>query len=77
MALTPKCFDLLWKLVEERGNLVEKGELMKTIWPDSFVEEGNLTQNISLLRRALGENSGEPQYIETVPTIRLPLCGRG
>ena len=67
MALTPKCFDLLWKLVEERGHLVEKGELMKTIWPDSFVEEGNLTQNISLLRRALGENSGEPQYIETVP----------
>ena len=67
IALTPKCFDLLWKLVEERGNLVQKGELMKTIWPDSFVEEGNLTQSISLLRRALGENSGEPQYIETVP----------
>ena len=67
VALTPKCFDILWKLVEERGHLVEKDELMKAIWPDSFVEEGNLTQNISLLRRALGENSEQPQYIETVP----------
>jgi len=67
VALTPKCFDLLWKLVEKRGHLVEKDELMKAIWPDSFVEEGNFTQNISLLRRALGENSEQPQYIETVP----------
>jgi TolB-like protein/DNA-binding winged helix-turn-helix (wHTH) protein/Tfp pilus assembly protein PilF len=67
VALTPKCFDILWKLVENRGHLVGKDELMKTIWPDSFVEEGNLTQNISLLRRALSESSEEPQYIETVP----------
>jgi DNA-binding winged helix-turn-helix (wHTH) protein len=52
--LTPKVFDILLALVEHGGHLVEKDDLMKMVWPDSFVEEGNLTQNVSLLRKALG-----------------------
>ena len=65
--LTPKVFDILLTLVENRGQVVSKEELMKRVWPDTFVEEGNLTQNISLLRKALGETPGGAQFIETVP----------
>ena len=64
--LTPKAFDLLVALVRKNGSVVKKDELMKELWPDSFVEEGNLTQHVFALRRALGENHGEPQFIETV-----------
>ena len=65
--LTPKSFDLLVVLVENSGHLIEKGELLKRIWPDSFVEEANLSVNMSALRRALGEGPNEHQYVETVP----------
>jgi DNA-binding winged helix-turn-helix (wHTH) protein/TolB-like protein/Tfp pilus assembly protein PilF len=65
--LTPKVFDILLTLVEHSGQIVSKEELMKRVWPDTFVEEGNLTQNISLLRKALGETPGGAQFIETVP----------
>ena len=65
--LTPKALDILLVLVENSGQVVEKDELMKRVWPDSFVEEGNLTNNISTLRKALGEKPGEHQYIVTVP----------
>src|SRR5687768_9182365 len=65
--LTPKVFDILITLVENRGQVVAKDDLMKRVWPDTFVEEGNLTQNISLLRKALGETPGGVQFIETVP----------
>ncbi|HWN98761.1 MAG TPA: winged helix-turn-helix domain-containing protein [Blastocatellia bacterium] len=65
--LTPKAFDLLLALVEEGGQVVEKAALMSRVWPDSFVEEGNLTYNVSMLRKALGERAGEHQYIVTVP----------
>lgn len=64
--LTPKVFDILLALVERGGHIVEKDDLMKRVWPDTFVEEGNLTQNVSMLRKALGENPGSPQFIETV-----------
>lgn len=64
--LTPKSFDLLVLLVENSGHLIEKDELLKRIWPDSFVEEANLSVNVSALRRALGEDQNE-HYIETVP----------
>jgi DNA-binding winged helix-turn-helix (wHTH) protein/TolB-like protein/Tfp pilus assembly protein PilF len=64
--LTPKVFDILLALVERGGHIVEKDDLMKRVWPDTYVEEGNLTQNVSLLRKALGENPGSPQFIETV-----------
>lgn len=64
--LTPKVFDILQALVESSGQVISKDGLMKKVWPDSFVEEGNLTQNISLLRKALGEGQNGTQYIETV-----------
>ena len=65
--LTPKVFDILITLVEHRGQVVAKDDLMKRVWPSTYVEEGNLTQNISLLRKALGESPGGVQFIETVP----------
>jgi DNA-binding winged helix-turn-helix (wHTH) protein len=65
--LTPKCFDILLALVESSGEVVSKDVLMKQVWPNSFVEEGNLTYNISVLRKALGERAGAHQYIVTVP----------
>ena len=65
--LTPKVFDILLTLVENGGQLVAKDDLMRRVWPNTFVEEGNLTQNISLLRKALGETPGGVQFIETVP----------
>jgi len=64
--LTPKVFEILLALVEQNGHVVEKDYLMKRVWPDTFVEEGNLTQNVSLLRKALGETTGGLHYIETI-----------
>src|SRR5271157_3326876 len=65
--LTPKAFDTLVVLVQHRGKLLEKEELMKELWPDTFVEESNLAFNVSTLRKALGEEQSEQRYIETVP----------
>jgi DNA-binding winged helix-turn-helix (wHTH) protein/TolB-like protein/Flp pilus assembly protein TadD len=65
--LTPKVCEILLTLVENSGQVVSKDDLMKRVWPNTFVEEGNLTQNISLLRKALGETPGGVQFIETVP----------
>src|SRR5207248_1048612 len=65
--LTPKAFDTLLVLVENSGHIVAKDEMMQRLWPDSFVEEGNLAFNISVLRKALAEGNGEAQFIETVP----------
>ena len=62
--LPPKAFDTLVLMVRNSGHLMEKDELIRTLWPDSFVEEGSLSNSIFLLRKALGE---DPQYIETVP----------
>ena len=67
IALTPKVFDTLEVLLENAGQLLEKDELMLKIWDDHFVEEGNLTANVKMLRKALGDNAAEPQFIETVP----------
>jgi DNA-binding winged helix-turn-helix (wHTH) protein/TolB-like protein/Tfp pilus assembly protein PilF len=67
VALTPKVFDILVVLVENGGRVVEKDDLMKRVWPNTFVEEGNLTQNVSLLRKALGETPNGVQFVETVP----------
>jgi DNA-binding winged helix-turn-helix (wHTH) protein/TolB-like protein len=61
--LTPKVFDLLLMLVENHGKVVEKHQLLDEVWPGTFVEESNLTQNISVLRKALGGK----QYIQTIP----------
>ena len=66
VALTPKVFDTLLILVQHSGHLLEKEVLMNRLWPDSFVEESSLAQNISLLRKALGEDTSR-QYIQTFP----------
>jgi DNA-binding winged helix-turn-helix (wHTH) protein/pimeloyl-ACP methyl ester carboxylesterase/class 3 adenylate cyclase len=64
--LTPKAFDTLAVLVENSGHVLTKEELIQKVWPDSFVEENNLAQNISILRRALGESAMGLKFIETV-----------
>jgi len=65
VALAPKAIDTLHVLIERRGQIVEKAELMRLVWPDCTVEEVGLARNISLLRKALDDESG--QYIETIP----------
>ena len=65
--LTPKAFDTLLVLVMRSGHLVQKDELLKEVWPDTFVEEATLAQNISTLRKVLGQDGDGHQYIETVP----------
>jgi DNA-binding winged helix-turn-helix (wHTH) protein/TolB-like protein len=67
IGLTPKSFDLLVVLVENRGHLLEKEKLLERVWPNQFVEESNLSFNISVLRKALGEGQEGQRYIETVP----------
>ena len=65
VALTPKAFDLLLVLVESSGRVLSKDELMKRVWPDTIVEEANLSHNIYKLREALGEGRNGKKYIET------------
>jgi DNA-binding winged helix-turn-helix (wHTH) protein/tetratricopeptide (TPR) repeat protein len=70
VAIRPKVFDILLVLVERHGHLVGKDELIQLVWPEQFVEEGNLNKTVSLLRIALGESNGGgkiEKYIETVP----------
>lgn len=67
VALTPKAIDTLVALVERHGRLVTKDELLALVWPDAFVEENNLAQNVSALRRVLGEGTEGSKFIETVP----------
>src|SRR5260370_32106309 len=64
--LTPKAFEVLLMLVQNSGQVITKDELMQAVWPDSFVEEANLSQTVFVLRKALGETS-EQRYIMTVP----------
>lgn len=64
--LTPKVFDTLVCLVRNRGRLLTKDELLKEVWPGTFVEEVNLAVNISTLRKTLGESPQDPRYIATV-----------
>ena len=66
VAVTPKTYDALLVLVKNSGRMLTKEELMKAVWPDSFVEESNLTQQISTIRKTLGESPGEDLYIVTV-----------
>lgn len=67
VSLTPKAIDTLAMLVNARGRLLTKDELLKGVWPDTFVEENSLTRNISVLRKALGGDASDQQFIETVP----------
>ena len=65
--LRPKDFDMLLVLVENNGRIVEKEELLKQVWPDTFVEEANLSHHIFTIRKALGDGDEEARYIETIP----------
>jgi Tol biopolymer transport system component/DNA-binding winged helix-turn-helix (wHTH) protein len=65
IALAPKSFDLLMLLVERRGRVLKRGELIRELWPDTIVEEANLTFQVSTVRKALGEDGSK--WIETVP----------
>jgi DNA-binding winged helix-turn-helix (wHTH) protein/TolB-like protein/Flp pilus assembly protein TadD len=65
--LTPKTYDTLLVLVQNSGRMLSKEELMNLLWPDSFVEEANLTQQVSMIRKALGESPSDPRYIATIP----------
>src|SRR4029079_7982585 len=66
--LTPKAFDVLVVLVNRRGHLVSKDDLLHEVWPDTLVEEVNLTVNISALRKALDRQRNGVGMIQTVPT---------
>jgi DNA-binding winged helix-turn-helix (wHTH) protein len=65
--LTPKLLDILEVLVRSRGRLIGKAELMGHVWPDTAVEQNNLTVNMCALRKVLGDDPSRPRYIETVP----------
>jgi DNA-binding winged helix-turn-helix (wHTH) protein len=65
--LTPKAFETLLALVQNSGRILEKEELLKLVWPDAFVEQATLSQNIFTLRKALGLTEDGRQYIDTIP----------
>ncbi len=69
LALPPKCFDLLCLLVKSDGGVLEKERLMRELWPDTFVEEANLSNLIAVLRKLLGDSPSKSQYIQTVPKV--------
>lgn len=74
--LEPKVFETLLVLVRQRGRLVGKEELMQAVWPDTIVEESNLTRNISVLRKALQRDDGGTSYIETAPKRGYRFVGQ-
>src|SRR5262245_38925495 len=67
VSLRPKAFDTLLALVENRGSVMSKEELMKLLWADEFVEENNLAQHIHTIRKSLGDGGDGAKYIETIP----------
>jgi len=67
VSLTPKAYEILVCLLHHAGHILEKDTLMQEVWPDTFVEEGNLKVNISTLRKALGDTTEQPAFIETIP----------
>lgn len=67
VSLTPKAIETLVVLIQQNGKLVERETLMSAIWPDTFVEDGNLNFNVSMLRKALGTDEAGEQYIQTIP----------
>jgi len=65
--LQPKAFDVLMVLVQNSQQIVSKDDLMKAVWPETFVEESNLAHHIFVLRKALGDSKGENRYLVTIP----------
>ena len=75
VSLPPKAFEILLLLLENRDNLLSKTDLLSRVWPNAFVEENNLAQHVSLLRKTLGENHEKPLYVETVPRVGYRFIG--
>jgi DNA-binding winged helix-turn-helix (wHTH) protein len=69
VSLAPRAFDLLVVLVEKNGSLVTKDDLLKLVWQDVCVEEGNVSYSVSLVRKALGDNAASPRYVATVSKL--------
>jgi DNA-binding winged helix-turn-helix (wHTH) protein len=65
--MTARCFDLLLLLVQHRHRMLSREELFQALWPGACVEDANLTVNMSLVRKALGEDPRQPRYIATLP----------
>jgi DNA-binding winged helix-turn-helix (wHTH) protein len=65
--LTPKVFDILLILLENKGQTVEKEKIIQMVWAETFVEEGSLNRNVSTLRKILGDDSNEQRFIKTLP----------
>src|SRR5215510_3360991 len=66
ISLTPKAAQILLMLLTNAGQVVERDRLLREVWPNTFVEESNLSQNVFVLRQALGDDNGDRKYIETV-----------
>jgi DNA-binding winged helix-turn-helix (wHTH) protein len=73
--LTRKAFDTLLALLQQAGQVVDKEDLLQTVWPDTFVTEETVTQNIATIRRALGDSSERPEYIATIPRRGYQFIG--
>jgi DNA-binding winged helix-turn-helix (wHTH) protein len=73
--LSPKAFDLLCTLAERRPTVVDKAELTRRIWPDTFVGDANLNVLIGEIRRALGDTAQRPRFIRTVHGVGYAFCG--
>jgi DNA-binding winged helix-turn-helix (wHTH) protein len=74
--LSPKAFDLLCSLVDRRPRVVEKTELLTTIWPDTYVVDANLNVLVGEIRRALEDSAREPRFIRTVHGVGYAFCGQ-
>src|SRR6185503_7991960 len=75
VTLPPKVFETLLALVERHGHIVEKNDLIEQVWPDTVVEENNLSQCISAIRKVLGDGRREQRYVETVPRRGYRFAG--
>jgi DNA-binding winged helix-turn-helix (wHTH) protein len=73
--LPPKAFDLLWHLIEGRPKVLEKSELHRRLWPNTFVVDGNLNVLIGQVRQALEDDAQRPRYIRTVHGVGYAFCG--
>ena len=69
VSLSPKTFDLLVVMLQGAGRLLEKDYLIRSVWPDSFVQDANLSVHIATIRRILGKTADVEQFIETVPKV--------
>lgn len=73
--LTRKAFDTLLALVQRAGHVVDRDDLLRMVWPDTFITEETLTQNIATIRRALGDSSEQPEYVATIPRRGYQFVG--